>query len=194
MIQVTRTALPVSGRVRVVTGALPRAARLGATSLDALARAMDDARIAASLAGERARAHGEATRTAAEALNRAAARLDEARERAVETLSADAVALGVEIARQILKVEIQASHYDLEQIVRATLAASDVKRGHCVVHLHPDDAAMLEGIVFRGETVLHPDGEIPRGTVQVETPRGLLVREPDAALEEIREQLLEDLV
>ena len=60
-----------------------------------------------------------------------------------DALASDAVELGVEIARQLLKIEIAAENYDLEGIVRATLAASDIKRGHCVVHIHPDDAARL---------------------------------------------------
>ena len=162
--------------------------------LEELGRKLEAEHVRAALAEERRAAHEEATRTAARALEAAAEALDAAREQAVAALSGDAVSLAVEIARQILKVEITASNYDLEQIVRATLAASGVKRGHCVVHVHPEDAAMLDGVVFREETVLQPDTDVARGTVHVETPRGLLVREPAAALEEIREQLLEDLV
>jgi len=99
----------------------------------------------------------------------------------------------VEIARQILKIEIAAGNYDLESIVRATLAASEVKRGHCIVNLNPDDAEAVSQVVFRGETEICANVDVPPGAVHVETPRGLLVRDPDAALEEIREQLLEDL-
>ena len=121
-------------------------------------------------------------------------KIDAARERAEEALASDAVHLGVEIARQILKIEIRAENYDLETIVRATLAASEIKRGKCVVRVHPDDAKLLETVEFRDETEVRTGSAISRGTVHVETPRGLLVREPSAAIEEIREQLLEDLV
>lgn len=159
--------------------------------------------LARALEGDRMRAHDERLRsevreelrgTATAALEAAGERIMEAIERAEESLSTDAIELGVEIARQILKVEIAASNYDLERLVRSTLGASDVKRGHCVVFLNPDDIEMIDGITFRKETELRGDASVPRGSVHVETPRGLLVRDPNAALEEIREQLLEDLV
>lgn len=194
MIQITTTNLRPTGFATVRTTRSPQGVRLVEGSLDQLARDLDDHRVQTALAAERREAHEEATRTAARALGAAVDLLEDARERAVEALSADAVTLAVEIARQILKVEIAAENYDLEQIVRATLAASGVKRGHCIVHVHPQDAAMLDDVVFREETILQPDIDVARGTVHVETPKGLLVREPGAALEEIREQLLEDLV
>ena len=194
MIQVTRTPMPLEGNVRIRTAELPIAARLSATSLDSIASALDDKRQAEVARSERDAAYADASATAAKALSEAVDELNAARERAEEALSAEAVALGVEIARQILKIEIDAANYGLEKIVRATLAASEIKRGHCIVHVHPEDAAMLDSVVFRDETVVSPDGDIARGNVLVETPRGLLVREPNAALEEIREQLLEDLV
>lgn len=194
MIQTTRTPIPPSGVVRLATAERPLSAHRSDLSLDVFAAALDRDRQAKIAGAEREAGFAEATASAAKALSMAVDQLDEARERAEEALSADAVALGLEIARQILKIEIEAANYDLEKIVRATLAASGVKRGHCIVHVHPEDAAMLESVVFRDETVVSPDGDIARGTVHVETPRGLLVREPNAALEEIREQLLEDLV
>ena len=194
MLEIATIPRRATGVTRIRTARAPRGVRLVDTSFDALGQSLDQKRIQTTLAAERRAAHEEATRTAARALEAAAGALDEARQRAVATLSGDAVSLAVEIARQILKVEIAASNYDLEQIVRSTLAASGIKRGGCVVHVNPEDAEMLDGVVFREETVLQPDADVERGTVHVETPRGVLVREPAAALEEIREQLLEDLV
>lgn len=194
MLEIATIPLRAAGATRIRTARAPRGVRLVDVGLEELGRKLEAEHVRIALAEERRAAHEEATRTAARALEAAVEALDAAREQAVAALSGDAVSLAVEIARQILKVEITASNYDLEQIVRATLAASGVKRGHCVVHVHPEDAAMLDGVVFREETVLQPDTDVDRGTVHVETPRGLLVREPAAALEEIREQLLEDLV
>ena len=192
MLDIATIPLSAAGATRLRTARAPRGARLVAGGLDALGQSLEEERFEAALARERRAAHEEATRTA-RALEAAAEALDAAREQAVAALGGDAVSLAVEIARQILKVEIAASNYDLEQMVRSTLAASGVKRGRCVVHVNPEDAAMLEGVVFREETTLQPDADVARGAVHVETPRGLLVREPAAALEEIREQLLEDL-
>ncbi|QDV04993.1 flagellar assembly protein H [Planctomycetes bacterium Poly30] len=182
------------GRFRIATAATCVEAQVVPTGLDEMGAALLTAEREVAMEAARQEAREEAMQTAVKALNAAADRLDEAREFAEEALSADAVALGVEIARQILKVQIASGDYGLEQIVRSTLSASEIKRGRCIVHLHPADAEMLKDVVFRGETEIMSDGDIPRGSVQLETPRGLLVRDPNAALEEIREQLLEDIV
>ena len=129
---------------------------------------------------------------AVQGLNRAVEKLDQARVDAEESFAANTISLAVEIARQLLKVQINAGDYALEKIVRSTLAASEIKRGECAVHLNPTDAQSLENVVFREGTVIVPDGDIPRGSVHLETPRGLLVRDPNAALNEICEQLLEE--
>ena len=181
-------------RARVTTRAGVASVRASARSLDEIADALGELELRRASEAIRREAFMEATETAAKALASAAERIELAIDRAEESLSCDAVELGVEIARQILKLEVQAGNYDLERIVRATLGASDVKRGRCVVYVHPDDAAMLEDTVFREETEVRPDASVPRGGVHVETPRGLLVRDASAAREEIREQLLEDLV
>ncbi|MEO0663561.1 MAG: FliH/SctL family protein [Planctomycetota bacterium] len=186
--------LVAGSRARVTTRAGVTSVRASARSLDEIADALGELDLKRASEAIRREAFMEATETAAKALASAAERIELAIDRAEESLSCDAVELGVEIARQILKLEVQAGNYDLERIVRATLGASDVKRGRCVVYVHPDDAAMLEDTVFREETEVRPDASVPRGGVHVETPRGLLVRDASAALEEIREQLLEDLV
>lgn len=183
-----RVAVPARAGAGAVRAAFVR------TTLVDLAREVDVERTRALESRVRAEAHDEMRGTAAAALGAAGDQLADAIERAEESLSSDAIELGVEIARQILKVEIAASNYDLERLVRSTLGASDVKRGHCVVFLNPDDLEMVDGVTFRKETELRGDASVPRGSVHVETPRGLLVRDPNAALEEIREQLLEDLV
>ena len=177
-------------RARVTTRAGVASVRASARSLDEIADALGELELRRASEAIRREAFMEATETAAKALASAAERIELAIDRAEESLSCDAVELGVEIARQILKLEVQAGNYDLERIVRATLGASDVKRGRCVVYVHPDDAAMLEDTVFREETEVRPDASVPRGGVHVETPRGLLVRDASAAREESREQLL----
>lgn len=182
------------GRYRVAVGAPCKDAQIIPGTLDDHGNGLMAARREEDLGLARQEGHDEATAHAVKALNAATDRLDEARGLAEEALSSDAVALGVEIARQILKVQIASGDYGLEQIVRSTLSASEIKRGRCLVHLHPADAETLRDVVFRGETQVLADGNIARGTVLLETPRGLLVRDPSTALEEIREQLLEDLI
>jgi len=62
------------------------------------------------------------------------------------------------------------------------------------VYLNPEDLEQLRDIAFREDTELVPHSDLARGTVHVETRRGLLVRDPFEALENIREALLEGLV
>lgn len=185
--------LPRHRVVSVATSALPVAVRVSTRTLDQVAQGISDQQLADVAAAARAEGRAEAIAGACTALQEAADRLDAAREQAEDALAGDAIHLAVEIARQILKIEIAARNYDLETIVRATLAASEIKRGHCIVNLHPDDADAVSQVAFRGETEISANADVPLGAVHIETPRGLLVRDPDAALEEIREQLLEDL-
>ena len=180
------------GRFRIAVGATCVDAKENEKSLDQVGAELE--RVDREAAMEVARQEGreDATAHAVSALNAATEKLERAREDAEDGLAANVVTLAVEIARQVMKVQISSGDYGLEQIVRSTLSASDIKRGACAVHLHPTDAETLKDIVFRDETIIVPDPDIPRGSVQLQTPRGLLVRDPDAALDEICEQLLED--
>ena len=130
----------------------------------------------------------------ADALGQALSRLEAASERAREALPGHVVELAVEIAGTLLQLRVDAGEYDLERIVRGALADSGVGRGSCVVHLHPDDHARLKDTLFRAGTTLELDPNMVRGDVHLSTPRGLLVRDLDSALETIREQLLEELL
>ncbi len=180
------------GRFRVAVGATCVEAKKSERSLDEIGEDLLRADRETAMGIARQEGHDDATAHAVNALNAATERLDRAREDAEEGLASNAINLAVEIARQVLKVQISSGDFGLEKIVRSTLSASEIKHGHCAVHLHPTDAESLKDVVFRGETIIVPDTDIPRGSVQLETPRGLLVRDPNAALDEICEQLLED--
>lgn len=148
---------------------------------------------------ERARAEGRAQGERA-ALEGPAKRLDEAVERleaALVELRAEAernaVELALGIARQLVRAELSEGTHDVERIVRDTLAQSGVGRGACVVHLHPADFERLRNVVFRAGTKLEADEDVPRGSVHVTTPKGLLVHEVDACLDAITERLRGEL-
>ncbi len=158
-----------------------------------LVRSLEQERLQAAEERAHQAGYSEAMQSAAQALNLAAERLDQAREQATALLRAEAVDLAVEIARQLVQVEIAAENYDLERIVRMSLAHSGLGRGSAVVHVSPGDHERMAEITFRAGTELKPDPKIAPGDVQVEGPRGLLVREIEASLDSIREQLLEDL-
>ncbi len=157
-----------------------------------LTAAFDDARREGRIEG---RVEGErAVRaTLGRALDEAAAALHAAREEALDEVPRAVAVLATAIARQLLAVELDAGRYDVEAMVRETLAASGVGRGSCTVHLHPADASALESCSFRAATKVEADEDVPRGHVHVTTPDGLVVRDLDAALDAIRERLLGEL-
>jgi len=126
---------------------------------------------------------------AAGALEQALSELDAARALAADALARQSVELAVAIARTLLRVEIDAGHYDLEKIVREALATSGIGRGSCVVHLNPIDAERLKHVPFRAGTLIEADVEVSCGDVHVTTPHGVLVRDIDDALESITERI-----
>jgi len=127
------------------------------------------------------------------AADKVAERVDAASEQAQAELAAAAIELALEISKSIVAVEIDAGRYDIEKIVRESLAWSEVGRGQCTVHLHPEDFARLQGASFRAGTDLESDSGVARGDVHVTTPRGLLVRELDAVFASIRDSITGDL-
>lgn len=120
--------------------------------------------------------------------------LDTAAERAQAELSQASVELAIEITSLLVGMRISTGEYDLESIVRGALADSGVGRGACVVHLNPEDHAALAETQFGSGTTLDIDPNLPKGDVHLTTPRGMLVREMEATLTSIREQLLEEVV
>ncbi|MDF1836455.1 MAG: FliH/SctL family protein [Planctomycetota bacterium] len=135
----------------------------------------------------------EAHQGAAKALDAAVDRLDKSRQEALDALSTSTVELAVEIARQIVRVEIQAENYDLERIVRGALSQSGLGRGEATIHVCPADHKRLSEVTFRSGTEVAIDSTLEPGDVHVQAAQGLLVREVSECLASVREQLLEDL-
>ena len=180
-----------ASKVRLHTS--PCAARVVAVPLDELE--VDRERSLLAAAFERGREAGvaEVRETTAVLVQKICDDLDAAREHALQQIGRYAVDLSVEIARQLLKIRLEAGDYDLERIVRGALDDSAIGRGQCVVHVSPEDEAKLDGLAFRAGTSIEVDPDLVRGDVTVTTSRGLLVRDLEAVLESIREQLLEDM-
>lgn len=156
-----------------------------------------DERLRQQLAAafEAGRAEGLAAQleSGREALEGAAARLDAARQEAEDGLPQHVVELSVAIASELLAVELHEGNYDMERLVRGALASSGVGRGSCTVHVSQADAERLASVSFRAGTTIEADSSLTPGDIHVTTPRGLLVREMEPALDAIREQLLEEL-
>jgi flagellar biosynthesis/type III secretory pathway protein FliH len=151
------------------------------------------ARIDAATARGAELGAAEAIASAAGALALASDRLESVVEKARHDVGASAVQLALEIARHLLKAEVEAGRYDLEGVVREALEASGVGRASCTVHLNPKDLLRLEGVPFRVGTELVGDIAVPVGDVHVTAPDGLLVRDLDRAVETIGERILGEL-
>ncbi len=130
---------------------------------------------------------------AVQRLDLAAARFDAATVARDAALAADVVDLALAIGSELARCEIRAGRHGIEAIVRETLAASNVGRGACKVHLSPSDAELLAAVPFRAATVIESDIDVPPGSVQVETPQGLLVRDLAAAIASIGARLREEI-
>ena len=149
---------------------------------------LDQARTEAHAQGAR-----EGLESAAQLVQEAVEGMESQYAAAEEAIARGAVEIGLEIARHLLKIEVEAGNYDIEKIVRETLRESRVGRDACVVHLHPKDIERLEGIPFRTGTSLQADDGVPPGEVQVESALGCIVQDIDRALESISERLRGDL-
>jgi hypothetical protein len=125
---------PRADAARVELARRARGAGVRESDLEAVRVEIEAERLAAARAEGVAEGERRALEAAAGALARAAAAVDARAEAESARLAESAVALAVEIARFLLKSEIDAGHYDLERIVRETLSYSGVGRGRCVVH------------------------------------------------------------
>lgn len=180
--------------LRAKLSAPPVRAELRPDGLDAIRAEVLERQVAAAYAAGRADGEREALEGAGRLIAAACAQLDAARERAERELPREVVELTVELADQLLRARLADGAYDLERIVRSALAGGGSDRGRVVVHVHPRDLERLEGVHFRDDTALAANASLTPGTVHVQTKRGLLVRDPLEALEQIREALLEGVI
>ena len=132
----------------------------------------------------------EARQASARCLELAAQQLEEQRERLHAEIARSAADLIVEIARRVLRRELDEGRYDIEAIARETLARSGAGREGCVVHLSQQDYEELQGIPFRAGTRLEADPTLGPGDIHVSTRQGLLLREIDEILAALPAELL----
>lgn len=179
--------------LKLVLPGVPSAARVVAGTAAELVERSREAAIEAAYARGVEEGKRIASEEAAGLLAAASERIEAACRRLVPELSVGAVDLAIEIAREIVRVEVEQHHHDVERIVRETLAASGVGRGACVLHVHPLDAERLKSVPFRAATRVEADPEVPLGDVHVTTPHGLLVRDQDEVLAAVRERIRGEL-
>lgn len=184
----------MSRTLRATLTAPPVRAKIHKGGMDAIRAEIVERQVAAAYALGHAEGTREALEGAGRLLDAAVQQVDAARNRAEQALPREVVELAVEVADQLLRARLADGAYDLEKMVRSALAGGGTERGRCVVRLHPIDLQRLESVHFREDTSLMAQTDLTPGTVHVEMKRGLLVRDPVEALDQIREALLEGLV
>ncbi|MHC4263225.1 MAG: FliH/SctL family protein [Planctomycetota bacterium] len=152
------------------------------------------AAIFESRARDRERAAADAARAeAATGLEQLAAGFAAEQQSITDELTRAAVTLGVEVARAILRTELDAGRYELEPVLREALGMASEGRGEARVHVSPADAERLADVRLRAGTELVPDNDCTRGEIRVESKLGQVVRDPERSLDQVREALFEEL-
>lgn len=91
-------------------------------------------------------------------------------------IAADLVTLAVDIARQVLRREIQADAQALLPAAQEALRSVAEGASQLKMHVHPDDAAMLAehlDLVRSGRCELKADAALPAGSCRVEADTGI---------------------
>lgn len=115
------------------------------------------------------------------------------RETVESTIAESATKIALQIAQVVLRTELDEGRYELERVVRECLAKGTKGRGECQVFVCQPDFDRLQTMRLRSKTELLVDPSLKPGEVRVESPQGLVVRDPDAVLDRITEALQEAL-
>ena len=146
--------------------------------------ALQEARLEGRSDGQAAALEG-----AAAALEAAASQLEEQRSECLEEVTPLAVELALGIARRLVRAELAAERHDIEAIVRDVLAATGSGRTTTKIYVSPEDAARLSDVQLRAATEVVADEAVSTGSVRVETPQGVLVRDIDECMQSVADRL-----
>lgn len=128
------------------------------------------------------------------ALNEITDSLHRLHERTVASHPAEIARLAVEIARRILKHQVDQGDYEIQAIVEEAIRQSPTRQ-NVVIHLNPDDLALCRELQrqdsqnpFAG-LEFTADESVGRGECLVETPKGIVKSFMEEHLERISEAL-----
>jgi len=177
----------------ILSGAAPEGATVQAGELEdylerSHAAALEDARLEAHADGR-----ASALSDAAASLEAAADALEASREECLQEVTSLAVELGVGIARRLVRAELAAERHDIEAIVRDVLASTSSGRTTTKIYVSPEDAARLSEVTFRAATEVVSDESVSTGSVRVETPQGVLVRDIDECMQSVAARLSKEV-
>ncbi len=115
------------------------------------------------------------------------------RERLESELVQSSISLGLAVASELVRREIDGDRHDIEGIVRQCLAEANVGRQPMRLALHPDDAARLKEVRFSADVELTVDPQVRKGDALVTSSIGTLVRDVDESLANVGRALHAEL-
>jgi flagellar biosynthesis/type III secretory pathway protein FliH len=134
-----------------------------------------------------------------ERLNEIAGQLGEQRQQLLHEMKHVAIELAVAVASQAIHAKIQAGDFPIEALTQAAIERLG-NAGAVVVHLHPEDLALLErrlgdgrGQTLKSDIRFEPDGSMNRGDCRADAGEMGVWCKMQSQLEEMRQCLLEGL-
>ena len=177
----------------ILSGAAPEGATAHTGGLEDYIERSHEAELEAARLEGLADGRASALTGAAASLEAAVNALEKNREECISEVTEVAVELGLGIARRLVRTELAAERHDIEAIVRDVLASTGDGRTTTKIYVSPEDAKSLEEVTFRAATEVVADGAIPTGSVRVETPQGVLVRDIDECMREVATRLTKEV-
>ena len=177
----------------LLSGAAPEGATVQAGELEGYLERSHAAELEAARREAHAEGQASALSGAAASLEAAADLLETGREECLSEVASLAVELGIGIARRLVRTELAAERHDVEAIVRDVLASTSSGRTTTKIHVSPEDAARLSEVNLRAATEVVPDEAVSTGSVRVETPQGVLVRDIDECMQSITARLTKEV-
>jgi len=177
----------------ILSGAAPEGATVQAGRIEDYLERSHDAELEAARLEGQADGRASALSGAATSLEAATTAMEASREECISDVTSLAVELGIGIARRLVRAELAAERHDIEAIVRDVLASTSDGRTTTEIHVSPEDAARLNEVTFRAATEVVSDEAISTGSVRVETPQGVLVRDIDECMRNIADRLTKEV-
>jgi flagellar biosynthesis/type III secretory pathway protein FliH len=177
----------------ILSGAAPEGATVQAGRIEDYVERSHGAELDAARLEGQADGRASALTGAAASLDAAASALEASREECISEVTKVAVELGLGIARRLVRAELAAERHDIEAIVRDVLASTSDGRTTTKIYVSPEDAASLEEVTFRAATEVISDEAVSTGSVRVETPQGVLVRDIDECMRSVADRLTKEV-
>lgn len=177
----------------ILSGTAPEGATAQAGRIEDYLERSHDAEVEAARLEGLKDGSASALSGAAASLDAATTAMEAKREECLSEVTSLAVELALGIARRLVRAELAAERHDIEAIVRDVLASTSDGRTTTKIYVSPEDASRLNEVTFRSATEVVSDEAVSTGSVRVETPQGVLVRDIDECMRNLSDRLTKEV-